>query len=52
MSDRLRLARCLMLAVLVSLLATTGAQAQSGRSYRGDDGPPARGRQDRPPSRQ
>lgn len=39
MSDRLRLARCLMLAVLVSLLAAAGgAQAQSGRSSRGDDG--------------
>jgi uncharacterized membrane protein YkoI len=38
MSDRLRVARCLMLAALVSLLAAAGAQAQSGRSSRGDDG--------------
>lgn len=38
MSDRLWLVRCLTLAMLVSLLATAGAQAQSGRSSRGDDG--------------
>ncbi len=51
MSDRLWLVRCLTLAVLMSLLAATGAQAQSGRSHRGDDGPPPRGRQYADPDR-
>jgi hypothetical protein len=38
MSDRSRLALCLTLAALVSLLAVVDVQAQSGRSQRGDDG--------------
>ncbi|MCP5158052.1 MAG: hypothetical protein H6975_01350 [Gammaproteobacteria bacterium] len=53
MSDRSKLLRCLALLALAGLLATGNAQAQSYRSYRGGDyGPPARGRSDRPPSRQ
>jgi uncharacterized membrane protein YkoI len=38
MSEKSRLAICLTLVALVSLLAATNAQAQSGRSSRGDDG--------------
>jgi uncharacterized membrane protein YkoI len=51
MFDRLWLVRRLTLAVLMSLLVAAGAQAQSGRSSQGDDGPPARGRQYADPDR-
>lgn len=53
MFDRTRRLRRLALLMLAGLLVAGGAQAQSYRSYRGgDDGPPARSRQYRPPPRQ
>jgi uncharacterized membrane protein YkoI len=54
MSDRLQRLRRLAPVALAGLLATAGAQAQSGyRPYRqgGDYAPPPRGQQDRPPPR-
>lgn len=53
MSDRMRRSQRLALLMLAGLWITGEAQAQSYRYYRGgDEGPPARSRQYRPPPRQ